>query len=218
MKPPEMRDNSRVRRAEKNSRARPASSAYIASVIRGDHHEGDAEQRDLRDMIPAHVHELRNERAEEHQHLGVRQQHQTALQEEPAARRRRRRVGIDAVDRGADQLDAEPDQIGGAGKPHPVEPVAHGRHQRGQADRDDADHDREAGLRAGDVGQRRAGAVAQAVGDHQRHDRSRQQRQRDAGGDKGEIELKRHDGGLAKCSHGRDCIRSHPRLTPRLLR
>ena len=38
---------------------------------RGDHHEGDAEQRDLRDMIPAHVHELRNERAEEHQHLGI---------------------------------------------------------------------------------------------------------------------------------------------------
>ena len=52
-----------------------------------------------------------------------------------------------------------------------------------------ADHDGKPGLRAGDVGQRRAGAVAQAVGDHQRDHRSRQQRQRDAGGDKGEIEL-----------------------------
>ena len=89
----------------------------------------------------------------------------------------------------ADQLDAEPDQIGRAGKPHPVEPIAHGRHQRGQPDRDDADHDREPGLHAGDVDQRRAGAMAQPVGDQQRDDRPRQQRQRDAGGDKGEIEL-----------------------------
>ena len=87
------------------------------------------------------------------------------------------------------QLDAEPDQIGGAGEPHPVEPVAHRRHQRGQPDRDDADHDRQARLRAGDVDQRRAGAVPQPVGDHQRHHRTRKQRQRDAGGDKGEIEL-----------------------------
>ena len=30
-------------------------------------------------------------------------------------------------------------------------------------------------------------------GDHQRHDRTRQQRQRDAGGDEGEIDLQGHD-------------------------
>jgi len=53
--------------------------------------------------------------------------------------------------------------------------------------------DREAGLCAGNVGQRRTGAVTQAVGDHQRHDRTGQDRQRDAGGDIGEIDLKRHD-------------------------
>jgi hypothetical protein len=35
------------------------------------HHEGDAEQRHLRHMIPAHVHELRNERAEEHQLIAI---------------------------------------------------------------------------------------------------------------------------------------------------
>ena len=49
------------------------------------------------------------------------------------------RVGIDALDRRADQFDPKPDQIGGAGEAHPVEPVAHGRHQRGKADGDDAD-------------------------------------------------------------------------------
>ncbi len=59
---------------------------------------------------------------------------------------------------------------------------------------DDADHDRETQLHAGDIDQRRAGAVPQPVGDQQRDDRPRQQRQREAGGDKGEIELKRHDG------------------------
>ena len=48
------------------------------------------------------------------------------------------------------------------------------------------------GLRAGEIDQRRAGAVPQAVGDQQRHHRTRQQRQRDAGGDKGEIGLKGH--------------------------
>ena len=36
------------------------------------------------------------------------------------------------------------------------------------------------------------GAVPQTVGDQQRHHRTRQQRQRDAGGDKGEIGLKGH--------------------------
>ncbi len=96
-----------------------------------------------------HVHELRNEGAEEHQHLRVREQHQKALQEEAAARRRRWLIGADALDRRTDQLDAEPDQIGGAAKAHPVEPVAHGRHQRSQADRDDTDHDRQHDLRAG---------------------------------------------------------------------
>ena len=48
------------------------------------------------------------------------------------------------------------------------------------------------GLDAGDVGQRGAGAVAQAVGDHQRNHRSRHQRQRDAGDDESEIGLKGH--------------------------
>jgi hypothetical protein len=94
------------------------------------------------------------------------------------------------------ELDAEPHQIGRTGKPHPVEPVTQGRHQRGQADRHHANHDGQAELRAGDVDQRRAGAVPQAVGDHQRHHRTRQQRQRNARGDKGEIDLKGH-GGLA---------------------
>src|SRR5216683_1092450 len=37
------------------------------------------------------------------------------------------------------------------------------------------------------------GALAQAIGDHQRHDRASQQRQRDAGGEKGEIDLKGHE-------------------------
>src|SRR5580700_2154066 len=36
-----------------------------------ENHEGDAEQRHLREMIPAHVDELRNEGAEEHQQFGV---------------------------------------------------------------------------------------------------------------------------------------------------
>ena len=145
-------------------------------------------------MVAVHVHELRNESAEEDQHLRVRQQHQETLQEEPAARRRRRLVDIDALDRRPDQLDAEPDQIGGAGKAHPVEPVAHGRHQRSQADRDDADDNGEAYLCAGDIGQRRARAVAQAVGDDEGDDRTRQQRQRNAGGDEGEIGLHGHHG------------------------
>ena len=71
MKPPETRDSNRVRRAENNS-ARPAREQRVDGVGHSrDHHEGDAEQRHLRDMIPVHVHELRNEGAEEHQHLGV---------------------------------------------------------------------------------------------------------------------------------------------------
>ena len=107
----------------------------------------------------------------------------------------------DALDRRPDQLDAEPDQIGGAGKAHPVEPVAHGRHQRGQPDRDNADHDRKPRLDAGDIDQRRAGAVAQPVGDEQRDHRTRQQRQRDAGGDEGEIDLQGH--GIFHWRHGR---------------
>jgi len=37
-------------------------------------------------------------RAEEHQHLGVTEQHQKTLQEKPAARRRWRLVGVDALD------------------------------------------------------------------------------------------------------------------------
>src|SRR5260221_396402 len=65
-------------------------------------------------MILAHVHELRNERAEEHQHFWVGEQHHKTLQEKPAARRRRRRIGVDAFDRAADQPDAEPDKIGGS--------------------------------------------------------------------------------------------------------
>ncbi len=143
-------------------------------------------------MILAHVHELRNERAEEHQHLGVTEQHQKALQKESAARRRWRLVGIDALDRKPNQFVAEPDQIGGAGKAHPVEPIAHGRHQRGQSDRDDGDYDGQAGLNAGDVGQRGARAMAQAVGDHQRHHGTRNERQRNTGGDESEIGLKGH--------------------------
>ena len=91
MKSPEMRDTSRVRRAEKSWRARPASSARSKPHQTRDHHEGDRAQR-LREVIAAHVHELRKERAEEDHHLGVRQQHQEPLQEEAAARRRRRRV------------------------------------------------------------------------------------------------------------------------------
>ncbi len=138
------RQQPRPPRREERPRAAGEQRVDRHRSIARDHHEGDAEQRHLRDMILAHVHELRNEGAEEHQHFRVRQQHQKALQEKPAARRRRRRVGIDAFDRKANQLDAEPDQIGGTCKAHPVEPVAHGRHQRGQADRDDADHDRKA--------------------------------------------------------------------------
>ena len=145
-------------------------------------------------MILLHVHELRNERAEEHQDFRVRKQHQESLQEKSATRRRWRRVRIDVFARGTDQLDAEPDQIGRARKAHPVEPVTHGRHQRGQPDRDDADHDRKAGLRAGAIDQRRASAMPQAVGDQQRDHRTRQQRQRDAGGDESEIGLKGHGG------------------------
>ena len=34
-------------------------------------HESRAEQRHLRDMVLAQVHELRNERAKEHQHFGI---------------------------------------------------------------------------------------------------------------------------------------------------
>ncbi len=187
MKPPEMRETRRVRRAEKNRRQRIDRVGH-----RRDGHEGDAEQRHLREMILAHIHELRNERAEEHQHFGIGEQRHDPLQEKPAAPRRRRRVGTDALDGKADQFDAEPDQIRRAGKAHPVEPVAHGRHQRGQPDRDDADYDCQPGLGAGDGGQRCAGTVAQSVGDNQRDDRSRHQRQRDAGGDKGEIELQGH--------------------------
>jgi hypothetical protein len=69
-----------------------------------------------------------------------------------------------------------------------------GGHQRGQPDCNDADHDRKPRLHAGDVGQRRAGAVPQAVGDDECDDRTRQQRQRNAGGDEGEVELEGHGG------------------------
>src|SRR5260370_15463332 len=103
------------------------------------------------------------------------------------------------VDEGdADRVAADPDKIARTGEPHPAEPAAYGRHQRGQPDRNDADHDRETRLDAGDIGQRRAGAVPQTIGDHQRHDRTRQQRQRDAGRDEGEIELKGHGGTRVK--------------------
>ena len=160
-----------------------------------DHHEGDAEQGHLRERDRWFMSMNCGMNAPKKiSSFGLESSTSKALQEEAAARRRRRCVGVDALDGRADQLDAEPDQIGGAGKAHPVEPVAHGRHQRGQADRDDADHDQQAGLHAGDVDQRRAGAVAQAVGDQQRDHRTGQQRQRDAGGDKGEIDLQGHGG------------------------
>jgi len=202
------RQQPRARAREEQSRA-PRKHRVDGIGDRTGDHEGGAEQRHLRDVILFHVHELRNERAEEHQHFRVGEQNQKTLQEKPAARRRRRRVGIDAFDRDANQFDPEPDQIGGAGKAHPVEPVAHGGHQRGQADRDNADHDGKPRLHAGDVDQRRAGAVAQPVGDDQRDHRPRQQRQRDAGDDEGEIDLEGH--GIFHRRHGRACP-GHPRL------
>src|SRR5713101_10133196 len=91
-------------------------------------------------MILAHVHELRNERAEEHQHFWVGEQHHKTLQEKSAARRGRRCIDVDACDPRADQLDAEPDQIGGACKAHPIEPVTHRRHQDRKSTRLNSSH------------------------------------------------------------------------------
>ena len=79
---------------------------------------------------------------------------------------------------------------------------------------------REPGLDAEDVGQRRARAVPQAVSDHQRHHGTRDQRQRDAGGDEGEIDLQGHGGlaggrgGAALCTIGRAAKRHPPPLSP----
>ena len=87
MKPPEMRDSS-LGPPRREEAPRAAGQQRVDRIgDRAGDHEGDAEQRHLREMVLAHVHELRNERAEEHQHFGVGEQHQKTLQEKPAARR-----------------------------------------------------------------------------------------------------------------------------------
>src|SRR4029077_7945244 len=128
---------------------------------------------------------------EKYQQFRVTERHQKALQKKAAARRWGR-LRLEALDGLADQLDAEPDEIGSSRKADPGGPVAHGRHQRGQPDRNDSDHDRQRRLDTCDIGQRGARTVAQAIGDDKRDDRSGQKRQRDAGGDESEIEFYGH--------------------------
>ena len=71
---------------------------------------------------------------------------------------------------------------------------------RRKADNDDAHHHREAELRARDIQEAGAGAVAQRIGDDHRHRRTRHDHQHNAGEDIGQIEFKRHRHAPARIS------------------
>ena len=164
------------------------------------HVEGDAEQRHLRQMRLVHVHELRNEGAEEHQHFRVRQQHQKALQEEAAARRRRLVVGADALDRRTDQLDAEPDQVGAADPLERQQRGGRGLEQGAEAEHGQGDQGAEADHAAKDGGQRHARAVQPAVGQRQQAVGAGRQRQAEGGDEVDEPEFEGHAGNASQLS------------------
>ena len=158
---------------------------------RREDHRCDAHDDDLLGVVGARVDELRDEGAEEDQRLGVADRNQEALQEKAAARPPGRAVGGELASR-AEHLNAEPDQIGGAQKPDPLEPVPHRLDHLVEADADDGDHHGDADLRAGGVGEAGARAMPDAGRDDQRDRRPRYQHDDDAGDDIGGVEFKRH--------------------------
>ena len=141
----------------------------------------------------AGIDELRQEGAEEQQHLGVRQAHQQALQVEVGAgcgavtAQRRRRGAAEQP-----QLArAEVDEIERADPADHVEPLRHEHHHRAHAGRGGRNQQGEPGGRAGQRDEaRRAGPPRQRVGDDQRHVGPRRQAEQDAGGDEGDAGLR----------------------------
>src|SRR5215207_9742194 len=86
-----------------------------------DQHRRQAHDQDLQAVVARGIDELREEGAEEDQRLGIAEGHQDALCEETATRRRGRRPLVAGTAR-PDHLPAEPDQVGRAREPQPVEP------------------------------------------------------------------------------------------------
>src|ERR1044072_1112715 len=154
-------------------------------------HRRQSHDQDLQAMSARRIDELRKEGAEEDQGLGVAQRHQHALHEEAAAWPHRR-PGLAVKAAGPDHLPAEPDQVGRAGETQPVEPVPGRLHQRGEAESDHADHQREPDLRAEPVRHAGARAVANAVGEDQRHRRAGHQHDDQAGDEVGSVKFERH--------------------------
>ena len=125
-------------------------------------------------VVAGGIDELREKGAEEDQRLRIADGDKQALQEKSAARDHGRLPGLDAA-AGMDHLPAHPDQIGCANEAHPFEPVAHALDDGGQADAGNGDHDGDADLRACNVEQAGARAVAHARRDDQRDGRPRHQ-------------------------------------------
>ncbi len=105
---------------------------------------------DLQRIVAARVDELRDEGAEEDERLRIADRDEESLQEEADARHGELLALAERAGR-AEELHAEIDEIGGADEPYDLEPPAERLDQRGEADADQRDHERDAELRPGDV-------------------------------------------------------------------
>ena len=155
---------------------------------RGGRHRGRAQEHDLSHIVARRVDELRNEGAEPEQRFRVAHQHKKSLQEKSPARLRRRADLSEGAVR-AQQLPADSHEIDRARDAHPVEPPAHRGDDRGEADQQHAEHDREAELRPRHIEQPRFGPVRQTVRNDQRDGRSGDDGDEDAGEDVGQIKF-----------------------------
>ena len=122
-------------------------------VDRRHHQEGAAEHHDLRQQRQVGAEEQREERHVEHDALGIEGRHGIGMGGDAPGRTLPRRVLVERLrHRRAQNLDAEIDQVGGAGQLQRGEQLGRGGEHRAQADQ----------------GQRHGGEIA---GRHPRHRR-----------------------------------------------
>src|SRR6185369_4599199 len=157
---------------------------------RSDDHEADSQKQELVQIVPVGRDELRDECPEDEEHLGVRQDDDEALQEEAAFGTRSR--SRQKLTLRANELDAEPDEIGRTRDPDNIEPHAHQSDRRSEPQNGDRHPQNKAGLGAQHIEKTGTLPVFEAIGDDHRDGRPGHDDNGDGGKAEGDIGFDGH--------------------------